>query len=241
MARSGRMRIAVCDDVQADLDEMRHQLTEVWPEAEIDTFIQSMELLQRVKWGVRYDLIFLDIIMKPENGIELGRRILEEVPDSKLVYVSNSREYGPEIYELNAFFYLLKPCETERLEEIRKRFQKYQEKRIVVRLNKDHMENVPFHMISYIENEHNNLLIHLTNGSFLRIRESMQRFMENLDERFLRVNRGIIVNMEAIERMDSDSCRVEGLIFMLSRKERSELRKRYNDWLFRNAMGEWES
>ena len=85
------MRIAVCDDVQADLDEMRHQLTEVWPEAEIDTFIQSMELLQRVKWGVRYDLIFLDIIMKPENGIELGRRILEEVPDSKLVYVSNSR------------------------------------------------------------------------------------------------------------------------------------------------------
>ena len=69
----------------------------------------------------------------------------------------------------------------------------------------------------------------------------MQRFMENLDERFLRVNRGIIVNMEAIERMDSDSCRVEGLIFMLSRKERSELRKRYNDWLFRNAMGEWES
>ena len=43
------MRIAVCDDVQADLDEMRHQLTEVWPEAEIDTFIQSMELLQRVR------------------------------------------------------------------------------------------------------------------------------------------------------------------------------------------------
>ena len=60
------MRIAVCDDVQADLDEMKHQLMEVWPEAEIDTFIQGMKLLQKINWGVRYDLIFLDIIMKPE-------------------------------------------------------------------------------------------------------------------------------------------------------------------------------
>ena len=109
---------------------------------------------------------------------------------------------------------MLKPGDAEKLEAIRKRFQKYQERRVVVRLSKDHIEDLPYHRISYIENDHNNLLIHLTNGSFLQIRESMQRFMENLDERFLRVNRGIIVNMEAIERMDCDSCRVEGLIFM---------------------------
>ncbi len=234
------MRIAVCDDMQKDLDEMRGWLIQTWQDAEVDTFIRGAELLRKMRMGTRYDLVFLDIIMKPENGIDLGRRILRDFPDSKLVYVSNSREYGPEIYELNAFYYLLKPCETEKLEEIRRRYQKYQDRRITVRLNKDHLENVPFHRISYIENEHNNLLIHLTNGSFLRIRESMQRFMESLDERFMRVNRGVIVNMEAIERMDSDSCRVEGLIFMLSRKERSEMRKRYNDWLFKNAMGEWE-
>ena len=42
------MRIAVCDDVQADLDEMKCQLMEVWPEAEIDTFIQGMKLLQKI-------------------------------------------------------------------------------------------------------------------------------------------------------------------------------------------------
>ncbi len=213
-ARRGCMRIAVCDDVQADLDEMRHQLMETWQDAKIDTFIRSTELLPRIKSGVRYDLVFLDIIMKPENGIVLGHRIMQEVPDSKLVYVSNSREYGPEIYELNIFYYLLKPCDAEKLEAIRKRFQKYQERRVVVRLSKDHIEDLPYHRISYIENDHNNLLIHLTNGSFLQIRESMQRFMENLDERFLRVNRGTIVNMEAIERMDRDSCRVEGIIFM---------------------------
>ncbi len=70
------MRIAVCDDVQADLDEMRHQLMETWQDAKIDTFIRSTELLPRIKSGVRYDLVFLDIIMKPENGIVLGHRIM---------------------------------------------------------------------------------------------------------------------------------------------------------------------
>ena len=75
-ARRGCMRIAVCDDVQADLDEMRHQLMETWQDAKIDTFIRSTELLPRIKSGVRYDLVFLDIIMKPENGIVLGHRIM---------------------------------------------------------------------------------------------------------------------------------------------------------------------
>ena len=120
-ARRGCMRIEVCDDVQADLDEMRHQLMETWQDAKIDTFIRSTELLPRIKSGVRYDLVFLDIIMKPENGIVLGHRIMQEVPDSKLVYVSNSREYGPGIYELNIFYYLLKPCDAEKLEDVYKR------------------------------------------------------------------------------------------------------------------------
>ena len=62
--------------------------------------------------------------------------------------------------------------------------------------------------------------------------------MEKVDERFLRVNRGILVNMEAIEQMNTDSCQVAGMIFMLSRKERAANKRRYNDWLFKTAMGE---
>ena len=61
--------------------------------------------------------------------------------------------------------------------------------------------------------------------------------MEKLDDRFLRINRGVIVNMEAIERMNGDSCEIGGITFMLSRRERAENRRRYNDWLFKIAMG----
>ena len=43
--------------------------------------------------------------------------------------------------------------------------------------------------------------------------------------------------MEAIERMNGDSCEIGGITFMLSRRERAENRRRYNDWLFKIAMG----
>ena len=60
--------------------------------------------------------------------------------------------------------------------------------------------------------------------------------MEKLDERFLRINRGVIVNMEAVEKMNTQSCEIAGVTFMLSRKTRAESRKKYNDYMFEAAM-----
>ena len=52
----------------------------------------------------------------------------------------------------------------------------------------------------------------------------------------MRINRGVIVNMEAVEKMNTDSCEIDGMIFMLSRRQRTENRKKYNDYLFRHYM-----
>lgn len=70
----------------------------------------------------------------------------------------------------------------------------------------------------------------------VKVRGSLQTFAENLDERFLRINRGIIVNMEAVEKMNLDSCEIEGLVFMLSRRQRAEKRRKYNDYIFKYYM-----
>ena len=72
----------------------------------------------------------------------------------------------------------------------------------------------------------------------VRVRGSLQEVMKNLDERFLRINRGVIVNMEAVDRMNTDSCEVGGMIFMLSRRQRADSRRKYNDYIFRHYMEE---
>ncbi len=236
------MNIAVCDDEKEDREELCKDLKEVWDDAQIGAFENGTELFRKIQQGYYFDLIFMDIIMEQGDGIKIGKKIRRYFPGIELVYVSNSREFGPEIYELNALHYLVKPYTKEALEEVKHRFLLYREKRrrAIIHLGRERQQDIPLHMITYIESSHNNLLIHLITGSEIKIRESMRSFMEKLDGRFLRINRGIIVNMESIEQMRTDSCKIVGMTFMLSRKGKAENKKKYNDWLFRSAMGGWD-
>ena len=57
----------------------------------------------------RCDIAFLDIDMKPYNGIDLARVLHDANPNAIIIFVTNYIEYAPAGYEVNAFIYLLKP------------------------------------------------------------------------------------------------------------------------------------
>ena len=95
---------------------------------------------------------------------------------------------------------------------------------------------LPYQKIIYIECVHNYLHVHLTAGTVVIVRGSLTEFMKKLDERFLRINRGVSVNMEEVEQMSTDSCKINGLIFMLSRRQRTENRQKYNEYMFRHHL-----
>lgn len=170
------------------------------------------------------------------NGIDAGKWIYENFPQIYMVFVSESRDFGPELFELNALHYLVKPCRIEELREVRRRYAERERNDAVVRVESRNRDEIPFPMITYIESVHNNLEIHLRSGGMVTVRNSLQNFMEKLEDRFLRIKRGIVVNMDAVEKMNSDSCEICGMTFMLSRKTRRESRKRYNDFLFASVM-----
>ncbi len=230
------MRIMVCDDEMYDRGELVQSVKAVWPEARIDVAGSGQEVIRSIQKGTGYDLIFLDIYMDNVDGIQAGKWIHENFPELKMVFVSNSRDFGPELFAVNALHYLVKPWEQKDMEEIRRRFEESARKNAVLHTGIRETEEIPFQRISYIDSDHNNLHIHLLNGSILTVRDSIQRFMEKLDERFLRINRGVIVNMEAVEKMNTQSCEIAGVTFMLSRKTRAESRKKYNDYMFEAAM-----
>ncbi len=234
------MKIAICDDNKEDCKKLKEDLITVWNEKEIDEYYNGQSLIYRIEDGENYDVIFLDIFLEETDGIKLGRRIQQIYRGGgkpELVFVSNSREFGPEAFELNALYYFVKPYEKEMLREIKKRLQNKQVSKVEIYDSKSRQkQEIPYQKITYIESVHNYLHIHLTTGMTVKVRGSLQTFAENLDERFLRINRGIIVNMEAVEKMNLDSCEIEGLVFMLSRRQRAEKRRKYNDYIFKYYM-----
>lgn len=231
------IKIAVCDDVESERLQLMESIREIWENAEVYGFGDGQQVLQNIQRGMGYDLVFLDIYMEQMGGLDAGKWIHDNFPEIQMVFISNSREFGPEIFELNALHYLVKPYNREALEEVKQRFHDRQGKERVLSLqNRQTTQDIPFQRISYIESVHNNLLIHLITGAVIKIRGSLGEFAEGLDNRFIRINRGIVVNMDVIEKMHIDSCEIAGMTFMLSRKKRTETRKKYYDYLFESAM-----
>lgn len=72
--------------------------------------------------GANFDIYFLDIEMDSVPGMELARHIREQEENSRkrsiLIFVTGYREYMEEVFDVNAFHYLLKPLDKKKFAEV---------------------------------------------------------------------------------------------------------------------------
>lgn len=66
----------------------------------------------------RYDLILLDIMMDSPNGMELAGKIRKYDDKATIIFVTSSKEYALQGYDVNAFHYLMKPLKSDVLERL---------------------------------------------------------------------------------------------------------------------------
>ncbi|WP_141503840.1 response regulator [Paenibacillus luteus] len=63
------------------------------------------------------DLIFIDIILPKESGIEFAKRLREEGRETKIVFLTSHKEYALPAFDVYALDYILKPVNQERLKQ----------------------------------------------------------------------------------------------------------------------------
>ena len=61
------------------------------------------------------DIAFLDIIMDDSDGISLAMEIKRMQPDCKIVFISSSRDFALEAFQVYASGYLLKPVTKDEI------------------------------------------------------------------------------------------------------------------------------
>jgi two-component system, LytTR family, response regulator len=107
------MKAIIIDDERLARQELKNLLAlhkEVEVIAECSDAIQAKEKIQELK----PDIIFCDIQMPGKTGLELVEEISATVD---VVFVTAHDEHAIKAFELNAFDYLLKPVNPERLAE----------------------------------------------------------------------------------------------------------------------------
>lgn len=124
------LRIAICDDekqVCSELKSILNEISENWDESfDISVFYTGEGLYDFISGGNRFDLIFLDIELYEINGVEIGRKIREELNDelTQIVYISAKDSYAMELFEIRPLNFLIKPLNMKKIEAVVKRAKK---------------------------------------------------------------------------------------------------------------------
>lgn len=234
------MKIAVCDDDQKDLREVAGMLRALEQESplsfELESFTRGDALL-RSAGETFYDLIILDIYLEDYNGVQLAGKIREVSPRSALAFISVSRNFAVEAFELGALHYMVKPIGMDQMRELMERFARHSGRSaetVVFPAGRETYE-IPQKSILKIISERKGVRIFSTNGRSEWLRLAFMRAEALLDpEMFVRINRGYLVNMNHIRSIRSGVCFLDdGSEILLSRKNSREIRQKYRDFQFR--------
>ncbi len=85
--------------------------------------LSSGQSIAAVMKQLQPDVIFLDIQMPGENGIEIAQKLMQSEGFPQIIFVTAYDEYAVNAFELCALDYLLKPFDDERFSQSIKRLE----------------------------------------------------------------------------------------------------------------------
>lgn len=209
------MTICYCEDESAQAKAFAIKIDQ-WAknkniEVHADLFESAEEYLFKAEQNY-YDVIFLDISMRGQNGMELARKIREKEKDVILVFVTSDASYVFDGYEVGAYRYLMKPLDEEKLWEILDyaRTQKEVEEENYILVKKDSQSvRVNLKDIIYIEAQKHYVNLCMENKESINIKtaftELLQEMQEKSDTIFL-THRSYAVNIEKVVRIGRTEC-----------------------------------
>ncbi len=211
------MRLVLCDDDAAELNELREYITEYINSrglyGEAVCFSSSAEVLQYVRTAPPdcVTVYLLDIIMPDFDGITLGKKIRETDKNSTVIYISNSKEYSLDAFSVRAFSYLIKPFSQqklfEELDECLDRFQVVPQKLMIK--TADRTVSVPIQEIIAVEYLDHRLIYQLANGEKLKgayYKQSFDVQAQKLHQTgvFLKISASYLINSRNVSGIKAD-------------------------------------
>lgn len=201
------MKIAICDDEIDFGQELRTLLTR-WAvnnglSLTLYQYMNGDDLLTALQ-TTSVDLIFLDIIMPLLNGIDTARELRNAGITVPIIFLTYSREFALESYEVKALNYLLKPINNHRLfsvmDEFLNNFEASAE--TFTAHTADGFCKITLNDVDYLEAQNKQVLVYLSDGTILKIRELFSKCegVFTPEKGFFKCHRSYIVNLSRVKQ-----------------------------------------
>ncbi|MBE5951698.1 MAG: response regulator transcription factor [Lachnospiraceae bacterium] len=200
-----KYKIAICDDSEADRQYVLHMVTS-WAEGaghmvHTDTFSSAENFWFHYAEENDYDLLLLDIEMGEMDGVTMAKQLRRTNDTVQIVFITGYSDYISEGYEVAALHYLMKPVKEEKMFAVLDRATdklSRNEKVLNFEVSRE-MVRVPVYQIWYADVFGNYVTIHATQD--ITVKMTLGDLEKQLDERFYRVGRSVIVNLTQISRV----------------------------------------
>lgn len=116
------LRAVLIDDERPALDELSYLMKENSVEV-IGAFQNTTGVLSFIQCE-KPDIVFLDIEMRGENGIDFGVELQKDAGDFTIIFVTAYPEYALEAFQAYPLDYVVKPVDEERLAQTLRHVQK---------------------------------------------------------------------------------------------------------------------
>ena len=236
------IKIAFCDDDMEVLHQMNELLDRYRVERNEDityaAFQSPFELLTEIEKGIRPDILFLDVVMPGQNGMDVAKEIRQYDTNMKIIFLTSSPEFAVESYSVGAYFYQLKPIWEESffrlMDAVLAECEKKKKNSLILR-SKDGITRIDRQQLEYCEVLGRKLLFHLENGAVLESVGSLDDLAGQLMQysNFFRPHRSFLVNMEYIQNISSRSIKmVNDAEIPIPHGKCSEIKNTYMEYAF---------
>ncbi|PGL69355.1 LytTR family transcriptional regulator DNA-binding domain-containing protein [Bacillus sp. AFS055030] len=206
------LKALIVDDEPLARDELAYLLKrskEIDIVGEADSIRSTLEFIQIEE----VDVVFLDIQLADESGLELAQKMQDLSHQPAIVFATAFDEYALNAFDLHAIDYILKPFDEIRIQKTIKKLTKLSKKSIKTEVKKtppllkqdklaisvdDRILLITFEEIIYIFSQEGKTIV-VTDKMTYRINEpliNLERKLQNTP--FTRVHRSYIVNLDQI-------------------------------------------
>lgn len=228
------LRIAVCDDEKYYREYMKKMIEEYLMKTgvrfDIDIYPDGAELCRKESNLYKYDVIFLDIGMPDQNGMETAHEIRKQNSEVDIVFITVMQEYVFEGYRVGAVRYIMKKDMAELLPEcmdalLQKYFRSGRKMKFPFVKGE---RTVLLKDILCIEIQSHKLCFTMKNETLYMYGQMGELEQKMADSHFVRCHQSYLVNLEHIASINNYRiCLSNGMEVPVSRSKSAEVKKCY--------------
>lgn len=205
-------KIGICDDERglcARLEEMIYDyFSDCSDSVDMYVWYTGENCCNDLKCGISLDILFLDIELPGENGVNVGKYIRETLNNNTLqiVYISSKTNYAMELFQIHPYDFLVKPITKKQLLELFKNLEvleKEDQKTYTYFVNGS-IYKIGYGKIQYLMSQDKHIIVVLSDGTIRKFRGKLKDQMNRLTPQFVRIGQSYIVNMKYVNSYHYD-------------------------------------